>query len=199
MEDDKMSITEPTKTMILVHEFFWFKLMKGYYRNFVSLIELKGDEKVLDFGCGPGAASKLIAQSLEQGEGELTCLDISKTWIGRAKKRLNQFSNVEYYAEDIRKWDEKNDYYDTVVVHIMLHDIPKSERPEIVKALAQKMKVGATLIIREPTKEKHGMSPEEIQMLMTTNSLKEMTSDITKLFFMGTLYTGFYCKTVDNM
>jgi 2-polyprenyl-3-methyl-5-hydroxy-6-metoxy-1,4-benzoquinol methylase len=193
-----MSFTDPSKTTILVHEFFWFKLMKGYYRNFVNSIELKGNEKVLDFGCGPGAASKFIALTLEKGEGELTCFDISKKWIERAKKNLCRFSNVEYYAENIRKWEEKNDYYDTVVIHIMLHDIPQSERPEVIKTLAQKMKEGATLIIREPTKEGHGISPDEIQKLMKTNGLKEMTSETTKRFFMGTIYAGFYRKTSEN-
>jgi 2-polyprenyl-3-methyl-5-hydroxy-6-metoxy-1,4-benzoquinol methylase len=194
-----MSFTDPSKTTILVHEFFWFKLMKGYYRNFVNSIELKGDEKVLDFGCGPGAASKFIALTLEKGEGELTCFDISEKWIARTKKNLSQFSNVEYHARDIRTWDEKNDYYDTVIVHIMLHDVPQSERPEVIKTLAQKMKAGATLIIREPSKEGHGMPPEEIQELMKTNGFKETITETTRLFFMGTLYTGFYCKTGENM
>ena len=119
-----MSITEPSKTSIRVHEFFWLKLMKGYYRNFVGSFDLKGDEKVLDFGCGSGSTSKFIAQILEKGGGELTCLDLSKTWIERAKKHLSRFSNVE----DIRKWDEKNDYFDAVAIHFMLHDIDKSER-----------------------------------------------------------------------
>ncbi len=189
-----MSFTDPSKTTILVHEFFWFKIQKGYYREFVKSMDLKGDEKVLDFGCGPGAASKFIALTLEKGEGELTCFDISEKWIARSKKNLSQFSNVEYYVEDIRKWDEKNDYYDTVVVHIMLHDIPRSERPEFIKALAQKMKVGASLIIRETAKEGHGILPEEIQELMTTNGLTEIVSGLAKRTLMGNYYTGFYRK-----
>jgi 2-polyprenyl-3-methyl-5-hydroxy-6-metoxy-1,4-benzoquinol methylase len=190
-----MSFTDPSKTTILVHEFFWFKIMKGYYRNFVRSLDLKGDERVLDFGCGPGAASKFIALTLEKGEGELTCFDISEKWIARAKNKLSQFHNVEYYAEDMRTWEEKNDYYDTVVIHIMLHDIPLSDRPEVIKALEQKMKSDANLIIREPIKEGHGMPPEEIQELMTTIGLKETTSEVTKRFLMGTLYTGYYRKT----
>jgi len=189
-----MSFTDPGKMTILVHEFFWFKIMKGYYRKFVRSLDLRGDERILDFGCGPGAASKFIALTLEKGEGELTCFDISEKWIERGKKNLSQFSNVEYYAEDIRKWDERNDYYDTVVVHIMLHDIPRLERPEFIKALAQKMKVGATLIIREPTKEGHGIPTEEIQELMKTNGLKEIVSGLAKRTLMGTYYTGFYRK-----
>lgn len=189
-----MSFTDPSKTTILAHEFFWFKIIKGYYRQFVRSLDLRGDEKVLDFGCGPGAASKFIAQALEKGNGELTCFDISEKWIERAKKHLRRFSNVEFKTADIRTWDGRNDYYDKVVVHIMLHDIPPSERPEVIKALAQKMKPGATLVIREPTKEGHGIKPQEIQELMNREGLKEIVSGLAKITLMGTYYTGFYKK-----
>ncbi|MGD9347528.1 MAG: class I SAM-dependent methyltransferase [Candidatus Aminicenantes bacterium] len=193
-----MSFTDPTKMTILVHEFFWFKVIKRYYRNFVDTLELKGDEKVLDFGCGPGAASKFIALKLAKGGGELTCLDISQKWIERAKKNLSRFSNVEYYVEDIRKWDEKNEFYDSVVVHVMLHDIAQKERPQVVKALSQKMKRGARLIIREPTKEGHGICPEEIRELMERNYLKEEKSEIVKRGLLGTMYAGHYRKASEN-
>lgn len=192
-----MSISEPSKTSILVHEFFWLKLMKGYYRKFAESFDLKGSEKVLDFGCGPGAASKFIAKILKKGNGELTCLDISQAWIERAKKHLSRFSSVEYYAGDIREWEEKDDYFDTVIIHFMLHDIDKSERQEVVRALAKKMNTGAKLFIREPFKERHGMRPEEVQELMSKSGLKETESKITKSFIMGEMYTGIFSK-VDN-
>ncbi len=190
-----MSITEPSSTSIRLHEFFWLKLMKAYYRKFVDSFDLKGDEKVLDFGCGPGSTSKFIAQILEKGGGELTCLDLSPAWIERAKKHLSKFSNVEYYAEDIRSWEEKNNYFDAVAIHFMLHDIDKSERQEVVNTLAKKMKTGARLFIREPTKESHGMSPEEIRQLMLKSGLKENESKITKSFIMGNMCTGVFSKT----
>ena len=193
-----MSFTDPSKTTILLHEFFWFNVIKGYYRNFVDSIVLDGDEKVLDFGCGPGAASKFIALRLEKGGGELTCFDISEKWISRAKKRLRRYANIEYYAEDIRTWREKDEYFDTVLVHIMLHDIPESERADVVKALAQKMKPGAFLIIREPTKEGHGIRPEAIRELMERNNLKEKKSEIAKRGLLGIMYTGYYKKASED-
>jgi len=190
-----MSITEPSNASIRIHEFFWLKLMKAYYRKFVDFFDLKGDEKVLDFGCGPGSASKFIAQILEKGDGELTCLDLSPAWIERAKKHLSKFSNVEYYAGDIRKWEEKNNYFDAVAIHFMLHDVDKSERQEVVRALAKKMKTDAKLFIREPTKENHGMTPEEIREMMLKSGLKENESMTTKSIIMGSMCTGIFSKT----
>lgn len=190
-----MSITEPSKASIRMHEFFWLKLMKVYYRRFVDSFDLKGDEKVLDFGCGPGSASKFIAQILDKGGGELTCLDLSPAWIERVKKHLSKFSNVEYYAGDIRKWEEKNNYFDTVAIHFMLHDIDKSERQEVVRTLAKKMKTGAKLFIREPTKEGHGMTQEEIRELMLKSGFKENESMTSKSLIMGSMCTGIFSKT----
>ena len=189
-----MSITEPSKTSILLHEFFWLTLMKGYYRRYVESLNLKGTENVLDFGCGPGSTSRFIAQILEQGAGELTCLDLSSIWIERAKKHLSGFSNVEYYATDIRNWDKNDGYFDVVTIHFMLHDIEKSERSEIVRVLAKKMKPGGKLFIREPMKEGHGIPPEEIRNLMFKNGLNEIESKTAKTFIMGAVNTGIFAK-----
>jgi len=77
----------------------------------------------------------------------------------------------------------------------MLHDIDRSERHEVVRAFAEKMKAGAKLFIREPTKGGHGMRPEEIRELMLKSGLEETDSKKTKSLMMGAMYTGFFSKT----
>jgi 2-polyprenyl-3-methyl-5-hydroxy-6-metoxy-1,4-benzoquinol methylase len=124
----------------------------------------------------------------------LTCFDLSQAWIERAKKNLSKYSSVEYHAEDVRKWGEKDDYFDAVVIHFMLHDIDNSERKEVVKELVKKMKVNAKLFIREPTKETHGMRPEEIKDLMFECGLNETESKTGKSFIIGAMYTGVFTK-----
>ncbi|MBS3819409.1 class I SAM-dependent methyltransferase [bacterium] len=190
-----MSITTPSKTSVLLHEFFWLTLMRGYYRRYVQSFHLKGDEKVLDFGCGPGSTAKFIAGILEKSGGELTCIDLSETWIERSKKHLSSFSNVDYYAGDIRHWDKKDSYFDAVTIHFILHDIDRSERVDVLKTLAEKMKIGARLFIREPTKKDHGMRPEEIRDLMAKSGLEETRSQETKGLVRGPAYTGVFRKT----
>jgi hypothetical protein len=56
------------------------------------------------------------------------------------------------------------------------------------------MKAGAKLFIREPTKEGHGMRPEEIQELMLKNGIEENDSKTAKSLMMGAMYTGFFSK-----
>jgi len=189
-----MSISDPSKTSVRLHEFVWLSLLKGYYRRLVEFFGLKGDEKVLDFGCGPGASSRYIAPILEKGGGELTCLDISQTWVERARKHLSMYSNVEFYAQDIRHWSEKEDYFDAVIIHFMLHDIDRSERQDVLRALARKMKLGAKLFIREPTKESHGMPLRVLQDLMSQTGFKQIEAKATKSLIMGSMVTAIFSK-----
>ena len=52
----------------------------------VELLELKGDEQVLELGCGPGLALKQAANHLTSGHA--TGLDHSQTMINHAARRL---------------------------------------------------------------------------------------------------------------
>lgn len=190
-----MGIEDPSRFSVYLHEFFWFRLMRGYYRKFVQSFGLSGDERVLDFGCGPGAASRFIAPALDKG-GELTCMDISPTWIARARKHLSGLSNVAFYVQDIQQWEANENYYDVIVIHFMLHDVPASNRPDVVMALSAKMKPGARLIIREPSKDEHGLPPAAIRELLSPLGLEEIDGRSTKSFLMRDMFTGIFTKPV---
>ena len=69
-----------------------------YYRTF----GLKGNENVLDFGCGGGAGARCLANLLSK-DGHLTCVDVSSHWIAKARKRLDKYSNVACKSGDIRE------------------------------------------------------------------------------------------------
>jgi SAM-dependent methyltransferase len=74
------------------------------YNPYFKTFGLKGNESVLDFGCGGGVGSQCLANLLDKG-GHLTCIDVSRYWIERARKRLDKYSNVECKSGDIRELD----------------------------------------------------------------------------------------------
>jgi ubiquinone/menaquinone biosynthesis C-methylase UbiE len=160
-------------------------LYDSYYRSF----GLKGDEMVLDFGCGGGAGSKRLA-GLLNNNGHLTCIDISTFWISRAVKRLKRFSNVDCNAGDIRELDIDDSSFDIITIFHVIHDIDPDERQDIVKVLSRKLKTGGILYIREPVKVSHGMPAEEIRALLSAVGLQEIQYEQTKAE-----YTGKYSKT----
>lgn len=53
----------------------------------VDLVDVKPDDKVLEIGCGPGAAAELICSRLEPGQGRLFAIDRSESGVDRTKRR----------------------------------------------------------------------------------------------------------------
>lgn len=171
-------------TSLHIFHDYWRKYFRkrGFYRRYAKRIGLEGSEDVLEFGSGSGALSLHLAGRLPAG-GVLTCVDLSPAWMEIAKKRLAKFHNIEYRAGDIRSLDIPAASFDAVVIHYMLHDVEKGFRPGVVEAVADKLKFGGKLYIREPSKTSHGMSSTDIRRLMTDNGLREVSAVQTKKYF----------------
>jgi len=155
-------------------------LYNPYYKTF----ELRGDEKVLDFGCGGGADSRCLANFLNK-KGHLTCVDISNYWIKRAIKRLKKYPNVECRAGDIRRLKIPDHSFDVISIFHVIHDIAPEERQDTVSALCKKLKKDGAVFIREPIKESHGMPITEIQTLFSNAGLIETNCQESKSEYSG--------------
>ena len=154
------------------------------YNPYFKTFGLKGNERVLDFGCGGGAGSRRLANLLSE-DGHLTCVDVSSHWIAKARKRLDKYSNVECKSGDIRELDISDSSFDVISAIHVIHDVAPQERQDIVNALSRKLKEGGLLFIREPTKKSHGMPVEEIRALLSDAGLKEIKHKETKSEYMG--------------
>jgi len=169
-------IVNPGWLSVKMHEFFWFVLSKKVYTEYVGRMQLEGNEKLLDFGCGPGAAAIHIAPILKKGGGELTCYDLSQTWIERAQRRLKKYDNVRFASGEIKESALEDDYFNAVNIHFMLHDIPAGDRLEALKVIASKLKDDGRLFIREPIGEDHGISVDQIRQLLEAAGFREKKS-----------------------
>ncbi|MCF8301959.1 MAG: class I SAM-dependent methyltransferase [Bacteroidales bacterium] len=145
-----------------------------FYAPFYRKLSLKGNERVLDFGCGPGTGSKYILSSLDDENGALICLDTSPYWLEQARKRLGKYNNVRFHNEDIREANIAEGSIDAVSIMYVLHDIPPLEREPIVNVIGKTLRPNGRLIIWEPTKLTHGMPPEEIKSLMNKAGLNQL-------------------------
>ena len=155
-------------------------LYNSYFRSF----HLRGDEKVMDFGCGGGAGSRCLA-ALLNNSGQLTCIDTSYYWIERASKRLKRYKNVECIAGDIRTLDIPDSAFDIITILHVIHDIAPAERQDVVNALSRRLKTDGMMYIREPVKISHGMPVKEIRVLLSTSGLTELENEQTKSEYRG--------------
>jgi SAM-dependent methyltransferase len=189
-----MSAYEPPVVEALVTALLARTVLVPYYARRVHGLGLRGDERVLDYGSGPGVAARYIAARLAAGGGRLTCVDVSRTWMRVAQRTTRRYSNLDYRHGDIATLAVEDGAYDVVFIHFVLHDIPARERPGSVCHLAAKLRTGGRLVIREPTSRGHGISPQEISRLLSGAGLERVSLDTSKLLAIQPICDGVFCK-----
>ena len=154
------------------------------YNPYFETFGLRGNEKVLDFGCGGGAGSRCLAKLLKEG-GHLTCIDMSDYWTRRAARRLKGYPNVECRAGDIRELKIPDCSFDVISIIHVIHDITPQDRQDVVTVLCEKLKAGGTVFVREPIKKSHGMPATEIRTLCANAGLREAGYKESKAEYRG--------------
>lgn len=147
-----------------------------YAPYFRSRGGFRGDEDVLDFGCGGGVGTRSIAAELTRG-GSVTGVDISSYFSERARKRVSSYPSACILRGEITQLDLPRKSFDLISIVHVIHDIPKAKRAATVRVLGALLKPDGRLWIWEPTRESHGMPAEEIRGLMAEAGLREVSAD----------------------
>ena len=188
------SVPEPGRAEAQAARLFTNLLLSPLYRRYVQQMELRGDERVLDYGSGSGAAARHLARLLETGGGRLTCMDVSARWQAVLHKVLRAWPDVEYLLGDVRGIGLPAESFDVVLVHWMLHDVPPRDRPAIVAELARLLRPDGRLFLREPTGKKHGMPAAQARELFTAAGLTETRASKGKGLLLGEYYRAVWSK-----
>jgi len=160
------------------------------YKYYVNRMNLQENEKILEVGCGGGNLSRFLAEKLSLGE--LVCIDNSGYWVNKASKRLGNFKNIELEVEDILMFNRKN-YFDSVVVNFVLHDIDK--RKNTIDIIIRSLKNKGRIFIKEPTRKNHGISSDEIRLLMTqAGCLEKFSREGYSFPLRGEVYESVFSK-----
>jgi SAM-dependent methyltransferase len=183
---------EPNRLLAAFQAFTYRMISRTYYRPYIEGLGLSGDERVLEYGSGPGTASKLLAQALPNGH--LTCVDISRVWMGYMKKAAGKYPNIDLMQGDIADMDIPAESYDAVFIHYVIHDVPAGVQREKMSIVLSKLKKGGKCYIREPTSPTHGIAPEKVRAIMRENGLREISSAIGKSPQKSPTFQGIYVK-----
>lgn len=173
------STYEPTPLEIRITLALGLTVLSPYYHSFVRDLNLRGNERVLDFGSGSGICSRHMAAHLKRGGGYLACVDISHGWMQVIRRTLRRYNNVSYHLGHIADVDLPDSYFDRAVIHFVLHDIPENERLCVLHSLARKLKPEGRLIVREP--EGHGLELEGLKQLAVAVGLHPVETHSHKL------------------
>ena len=185
---------EPDRVEVLAAPFFTNVLLSPLYRRYVDEMGLRGDERVLDYGSGSGAAARHLAKRLRAGGGHLTCVDVSTRWQKVLRRVLRAYPDVEFRLGDVRTISLPEASFDVVLVHWMLHDVAPWDRPSIVAELARLLRPGGRLFSREPTGAKHGMPAAHAREVFASAGLNESLATEGKAPLLGAYYRAVWTR-----
>jgi SAM-dependent methyltransferase len=185
---------EPGRAEVLAARYVNNLVLSPLYRRYVDEMALRGDERVLDYGSGAGAAARHLAPRLAAGGGHLTCVDVSARWQETLRAVLRAYPDVEMRLGDVRSMELPKEGFDVVLMHWMLHDVPPWDRPSIVARLAHLLRPGGRLFSHEPTSRKHGMPAAEVRRLLAAAGLTEIGADEGKKVILGPYYRAVWLR-----
>lgn len=100
------------------------------WRNLLAGAAIRGDERVLDLGCGRGAVLLMAAEYLPRGQAVGVDIWSNKDQSGNAMATTQQNAlaegvaeRVELHTADMRQLPFENDSFDLIVSSVAIHNI----------------------------------------------------------------------------
>ena len=129
----------------------------GLRDQIVDRLELNGDEKVLDVGCGRGLLMIAAAKRLKAGKATGVDIwnkqDLSKNSADAAKENAKLegvAEKVRIENHDARKLPYPENSYDVVVSNLAIHNIEDHEgRDQAIREMYRVLKPGGKLVIHD--------------------------------------------------
>jgi SAM-dependent methyltransferase len=146
--------------LILNADFFAYTTRVGKFDVWAELLdrlELEGDERLLDMGCGRGAVLLMAAQRLPRGRAVGIDVWSPKDQSGNAEPVTRRNAalegvadRVELHTADMRQLPFDDGSFDVVVRSLAIHNVPgASERARALREVARVLKKGGKLVIAD--------------------------------------------------
>ena len=119
-------------------------VQQSWARELIGQLNLRGDEHILDLGCGDGKVTAELAAAVPRGS--VTGADASPAMIEFANKTFSpaKFSNVRFRAMDARKIKFERQF-DLVFSNAALHWVDDHEA--ILRGASSVLKLGGRLVL----------------------------------------------------
>lgn len=121
------------------------------FEMLVTTIDPRNNQIILDVCCGYGAVSKRLKDKIEELKlnTKLVLIDNSSLQISRARENFKDLENIEILEGDATKTDFPDEYFDTIVNKMGLHEVPKDVQELMVQELYRILKKDGQIVIWE--------------------------------------------------
>lgn len=142
--------------------------------------------RILDFGCGSGWLSNILATF-----GPTLGVDLSPEAISRASER---YPGVEYEAVDIFNWDYPADAFDVVVSQEVLEHV--EEQARYIDIAHELLRMGGYLILTTPNAESMLAMPETKRKEWSNQPLENWVTRRELRELLGRKFTNIRITTI---
>jgi trans-aconitate methyltransferase len=111
-------------------------------RELIAKLNLRGEERVLDLGCGDGKVTAEIADQLPRGE--VVGVDLSQEMIDFAKHTFDR-PNVSFAQADARALEFDNEF-DVIFSNAVLHWI--YDHQPVLRGIRRSLKTGGRILLQ---------------------------------------------------
>jgi ubiquinone/menaquinone biosynthesis C-methylase UbiE len=156
----KVWVFLPVLFMVAIVGFIFHTTLRGKFMVWADLLDklqLRGDERILDLGCGRGAVLILVAQHLTTGKAVGVDLWRTVDQSGNSLEATRRNARVEgvedrveLHTADMTALPFEDNSFDVVVSSLAIHNI--SSRPAREKAISEAVRVlrpGGRLLIAD--------------------------------------------------
>lgn len=125
-----------------------FDYFRSMQKSVVLLLDLKGNVRVLDVGCGTGWAVRYASQ-LCGDNGEVFGIDISPEMIKKAKEQSSGYKNVFFSNADSEAMPFDDNYYDFIICTNSFHHYQNPVK--VLNEMHRVLKPSGKVYIMDPT------------------------------------------------
>lgn len=121
---------------------------EGRYRGqCIRLLQLRGDERVLDVGCGTGILTRQIARQLTGPHACAVGLDAAPRMIDVARRHAKDLPRLRFDVGVAERLDYPDGAFDAAVSTFFFHHIDAELKRRSLAELKRVIKPGGTLVI----------------------------------------------------
>jgi ubiquinone/menaquinone biosynthesis C-methylase UbiE len=125
--------------------FNYFRFMQ---KRLLSLLELKGGQRLLDLGCGTGWAVRYAARLVNQ-QGEFYGIDISPRMIEKVKASSSDYKNVHFYQANAEQLPFQDNFFDFIICSNSFHHY--FSPAQVLNEVRRVLKPRGRIYIMDPT------------------------------------------------
>ena len=120
-------------------------------REALDALDIGANDRMLDVGCGSGAAVRAAAELAESAVG----LDLSPGMIARARALAATLPNVRFVVSESARLPFEDGSFTAVLCTTSFHHYPDPERS--VREMARVLASGGRLVIADPSADRRGV------------------------------------------